>query len=77
VTGILLQESTQAALVLFKLLSCDEPSVQARAALGILDRAARGVEIADLAEEVQELRATVEELRNEHEQNPPRNYRRA
>jgi hypothetical protein len=77
VTGLLLQESTQAAMVLYQLLSCNEPPTQARAATAILDRAMRGVELADLAEEVAELRALVEESNREHEQNPSRSFRRA
>jgi hypothetical protein len=77
VTGILLQESTQAALVLYQLLSCNEPPTQARAATAILDRALRGVELADLAEQVQELRQKVEAMNLEHEQNSSRSFRRA
>jgi hypothetical protein len=62
VTGLLLQEAGQAALELYGLLKCEEPPTRCRAALGILDRALRGVELADLAEEVDELRGQVEEI---------------
>jgi hypothetical protein len=49
--------TAEALETLRALLSCDKASVRATAALGILDRAARGVELLDVLERLEALEA--------------------
>jgi hypothetical protein len=77
VTGLLLQEAGQATLELYGLLGCDEPPTRCRAALGILDRALRSVELADVADEVAELRQKVEGLNGGNGKASPRPFKTA
>jgi hypothetical protein len=53
----------QAVEVLHANMLCGDPGVEVRAALGVLDRAIKGVELADLAERVEQLEALAAEER--------------
>lgn len=53
----LARSSAEAVEALRRALTCGKPNVEVRAALGILDRVMRVAALADLAAEVEELRA--------------------
>jgi hypothetical protein len=55
-----------AAATLERNLGADKPAVQVRAALGILDRALRGVDTLDLTEELRQVKTQLEALKNAH-----------
>lgn len=63
--GRLQQAAGQAVEVLQASLQAVKPGDRIRAALGILDRAVAGVELADLATKVEELEQLMRELRDE------------
>jgi DNA-binding NarL/FixJ family response regulator len=73
--GVLLQQAPKAALTLFTLQDCDEPTVRARAALGVLDRVLKAVEVTDLNEQLAELRSRIEELNRGARKHTPRPFR--
>jgi hypothetical protein len=54
------QIAWEAAEALRRNLTCGQPSNEIRAALGVLEQAAKGIELVDLAEQVEELRNLVE-----------------
>ncbi len=65
VVGLLSQGSAEAARTLLRLLTCGKPSIEARAAEAILDRAFRGMELLDLEERLAalETKVTVRRIR--------------
>jgi hypothetical protein len=64
--GRLQQACGQAVETLVRNLSCGKGPVEVRAALGVLDQAARGLETTDLLAEVEALRQELEEVRRGH-----------
>jgi transposase-like protein len=59
--------TTEAVKALRKALTCGNTGVEVRAALGILDHALRGVEVLDLAEQVEELQRRIAALQQAKE----------
>jgi hypothetical protein len=53
--ALLQRIGAKAVAALHKNLACEKPAVEVAAAVAILDRAIRGVELSDLAERVEEL----------------------
>jgi len=64
------QTTGEAVDTLKRLLTCGHASTEARAAVSLLDFAVRGVEAGDLAQQVAELRAEMEEMKNPGSGNP-------